>query len=76
MVLADDTHQLDRTPEGDYTGGDIGRSAGRVASSANLDHRDWSLGRNAPHIAPQILIEHDVADGEDSHLTERFALRH
>ena len=49
--------------------GDIGGAAGIKRFARDLHHRHRCLGRNATHLAPNELVEHQIANDEQALLT-------
>jgi len=46
--------------------GDIGGAAGIKRFAGDLHHRHGRLGRNATHLAPNELVEHQIANDEQA----------
>jgi len=46
--------------------GDVGRAPGIKRFAGNFHHRHGRLGRNATNLAPNELVEHQVANDEQA----------
>ena len=65
-VAADRADDFDGGAERSRIGGDVRGAAGRVRFPVLLDHRHGRLGGNARGVAPDVVVEHHVADHEDA----------
>ena len=64
--LADHAEQQRLGAEGAQVGGHVARAAERVALALDLDHGHRRLGRDALDPAPQVAVDHAVAEHGDA----------
>src|SRR5260370_39942138 len=68
MVTADDAEQFGWDAQGCEVTRHIGGPAGHEALAFEVHHWNWGFGRNAGDIAPNELVEHDVANYKEARL--------
>ena len=75
-VVSDDTGDLGLREQCGQVACDIGGSAGHQAFALKFNDGDGGFGGNAGDAAPDELVEHDIADDEDTgglHRAQQFA---
>ena len=62
VVVADDPGQHRVTAQSDDVHGDIRRAAGHKALALEIHHGHGRFGRDARNVAPDVAVQHDIAD--------------
>jgi hypothetical protein len=70
FIAADDSRQEDFGAQAGGIGSGIGCAAGDEGALLHLDDGNGCFGREAVRGAPQVFVEHDVADHEQPHAGE------
>ena len=65
LIGADDAHKLYDCSQARGIGRRVAGAAGHPGALLQLDHRHGRFRRDAAHAAPDVLVEHDVADHQD-----------
>jgi hypothetical protein len=71
-VGATDPDQCRRGVKPNQVGSDIAGAAKGLGAPPDVKHRDRGLGRNALDVAPEVLVEHKIAQHEDARALETF----
>ena len=66
LVVADDADEKRDEAQALEVPGDVARPAQAGRALPDLDDRDRRLGRDARDVAPDVAVEHDVAEDDDA----------
>ena len=75
LIVADDPGRKDFSPQRAEVADDVAGPAQNVGLRADLDHLHRGLGRDTLHPAPEVLVEHQIADDQNAPAGEEVQIQ-